>query len=297
MASDSKVQHRVSILGCGWLGTALAKALLGKYEVRGSTRTATKLLPLKKIGLESFLVDLQPELSGKRVHEFFESGLLIINFPPPKAAEGADTQIRKFSYVDQVRNLLAVMKATPVQRLLFVSSTSVYGMYQGEVSEDSRCEPDTDSGKMILEAEGLVRGLKNYEVTILRLGGLVGPGRVPGQFLAGQKDLPNGEAPIHLVHRDDCIGIIQTILSKEIWGETFNGVSDERTPKEEFYTQMAKRLGLTPPTFAPVERIASSKHYRNISNKKLKTRLGYSFIHPEISVLDWTSEWQKIKSP
>ena len=62
---------KISILGCGWLGVPLAKALIGNgFSVKGSTTSTGKLLPLENIGIASFLIELKEDVIKGNVTEF-----------------------------------------------------------------------------------------------------------------------------------------------------------------------------------------------------------------------------------
>jgi nucleoside-diphosphate-sugar epimerase len=99
---------------------------------------------------------------------------------------------------------------------------------------------------------------------------------MPGRFLAGKKEVQNGEAPINVIHQDDCIAIIESIIQKEIWGEIFNASTDIHPKRREYYELAAEKIGLEKPTFAPTENLC----YKIINSDKLKTKLDYQFKYP-----------------
>ena len=65
---------KISILGCGWLGFPLAKALLSKgFSVKGSTTSIEKLAVLENVGIVPFLIALsENEITGD-VTDFLEN--------------------------------------------------------------------------------------------------------------------------------------------------------------------------------------------------------------------------------
>jgi nucleoside-diphosphate-sugar epimerase len=132
---------------------------------------------------------------------------------------------------------------------LFISSTSVYADDNSIVTEDTLPEPESESGKQVLEAENLLRENRNFKTTILRFGGLIGGDRHPVKFMAGKKGLANPYAPVNLIHRDDCIGIINAIIKKDAWNEIFNGVAPQHPTRKDYYTQKAVEMGLALPEF------------------------------------------------
>ena len=107
-----------------------------------------------------------------------------------------------------------------IKRLLYVSSTSVYGG-AGAMAEDQPARPDTARGEQMLAAEQAVLHCGIGDITLLRPAGLYGPGRYPGRFLAGKTCAQGGQG-VNLVHREDVIGIVAQILRQQAWGQLFN---------------------------------------------------------------------------
>jgi nucleoside-diphosphate-sugar epimerase len=100
-----------------------------------------------------------------------------------------------------------------------------------------------------LKAEQLLQQQDLLKTTIIRFGGLVGPGRHPGRFFAGKKDIPNGRAPVNLVHLDDCIGISLAVIQQYAFGYLFNACSPHHPQKTDFYLQASSQAGLAAPEF------------------------------------------------
>ena len=109
------------------------------------------------------------------------------------------------------------------------------------------------------------------------MAGLVGRERKAGQFFAGKQNVPNGAAPVNLVHREDCIHVIHQIIEKGIWNEIFNVCSDGHPTRKDFYTQQALKQGFEPPKFVEDDELV----FKIISNKKLKKALDYTFLYPD----------------
>ncbi len=143
-----------------------------------------------------------------------------------------------------------------------------------EVTEEDPLKPTKRSGEALVKVEQLLLAKSDIEFTILRFGGLIGEDRNPVKYMAG-KHIEKGSTPVNLIHRDDCIGIIERIIQKEAWGEIFNAVADEHPTKSDFYTAAAKAKGLLEPTFGN-----ETDGHKIISNKKIKNALGYEFIYP-----------------
>lgn len=246
MISDFKMHKntiiKVSILGCGWFGLALAKQLLAAgYSVNGSTTSPEKLQLLSENNINPFLVNLTVNTISAE-ETFFEADVLFICIPPKR--NSAELQ----NYPDKVKLILETAKGK-VKQVVLISSTSVYGDDNKIVNENSETTPDTDSGKMVLAAEQILKAYYPTHFTIIRFAGLIGPERNPGRFFAGKMNVPNGLAPVNLIHQKDAVGIAEAILSNDAFGRIYNACSPQHPIKKDFYVKAAQNSGLTEPVF------------------------------------------------
>ena len=262
---------QISILGCGWLGLPLAESLLKKgFSVNGSTTSLEKISLLQKIGIKAFQIEiLETEIIGE-IKLFLEnSELLIIDIPPKLRKNNTE------NFVSKIQTLIAIIEKTNVKNVLFVSSTSVYADDNLTVTEESKPQPNTESGKQLLKAENLLRCTKNFKTTILRFGGLIGENRHPIHFLAGKKNLENPEAPINLIHQTDCIGIIETIINLDFFGEIYNAVAPFHPTRKSYYMQKAAELKLELPEFDEDK----PSNGKTVLSTKIEMNLNYKFQH------------------
>ncbi|CAM1374672.1 SDR family oxidoreductase [Tenacibaculum xiamenense] len=268
-------KKQISILGCGWLGFPLAKHLISKgYKIKGSSTTVSKKLMLAEAGIQPYIFKLGED-NNQEIYDNFlsESEVIVINFPPRRIPDIINI------YQEQIRSILPHIKN--YQKVIFVSSTSVYQNTNDWVTETIDNKPEKDSGKAVLAVENLLKSHSKENLTVLRLAGLIGYDRVPGRFLANKKEVANGQAPINVIHQDDCIGLIDAILKHNSWGEIINGCADNHPLREEFYTLAAKKANLTPPEFKKSETI----QFKKISNTKSKALLNYNYKYPDPLIL------------
>lgn len=268
---------QISILGCGWLGLPLAKALIKKnIRVKGSTTSAEKLPLLENEGIQPFLLALDSQSVPDAIPAFFEgSETLIIAIPPKLRGKNKDySDANSDSFVKKIANLLPLLEQSSIKNLLFISSTAVYGDANTTVDEHTKPIPVTESGKQLLAIEHLLMDNSRFKTTILRFGGLIGQDRHPARFLAGKENADNPEAPINLIHQDDCIGIIIKIVETKTWGEILNAVTPHHPSREQYYTQKAVELNLVPPTF----NYSNPSAGKTILSDKLIEVLDYTFI-------------------
>jgi nucleoside-diphosphate-sugar epimerase len=237
--------QKISILGCGWLGIPLAEALIKNgFSVSGSTTSIEKISLLKNLGVEPFLLSIEGNTINGDVLSFLkESSVLIINIPPKLRGNLAD------NFVEKIAVLIPFIENSNVEKVLFVSSTSVYGDSNKTVFETTIPVPEGENGKQLFASETLLKENKNFKTTVIRFGGLIGKDRHPVTFLAGRNNLENPNAPINLIHQDDCIGIILKVLKVNFWNETLNAVAPFHPTREEYYTKKAKEFNIEPPIF------------------------------------------------
>ncbi len=256
----------VSILGCGWYGTALAGSLINKWiKVKGSTTTADKLTLLAEAGIEPYLIDLSP--ANETINPaFFECDVLWVCIPP-KARTGNGAE-----YLNKIERLITLIKTHNIKQVVFISSTGVYGDSNTEVTELDAPNPDSESGKILLAAEELLNKEDAFTTTIIRFAGLIGPGRDPGRFFAGKTNIPNGQAPVNLIHLTDCIGISNALLDKQAFGYNYNAVSPSHPTRIEFYTQAAIDSGLAAPQF-----IEEKNNWKIVSEVTVSELLDYQY--------------------
>ena len=261
---------KISILGCGWLGFPLAKVLLENgFTVNGSTTSTEKISTLKNAGISPFLIELGEGSINGNVSEFLdESQVLIIDIPPK--LRGTSTE----NFVAKIKNLIPFIEKSGIKKVLFVSSTSVYSDENKLVTEETIANPDTESGKQLIACEQLLQSNSQFETTVVRFGGLIGEDRNPIRFLAGRNNIENPNAPINLIHQEDCIGIILKIITSNCWGETFNAVAPFHPSREAYYTQKAKEYDLELPIFAT----SKPSIGKTILSDKLEKVLNYQFI-------------------
>ena len=268
----------VSILGCGWLGSALGKHLVENgYQVNGSVTKPAKLRLLEDLGMQSFLLEINGELRCDSSSAFWNCDALIVS---------SNVKLEQNSgYLNGLRNVAGLIQAKNIKRVLLVSSTSVYGEPDSVIDESASLLPNTLSAQRLVEIEAIFQNIAGTQTTVIRCGGLLGPGRMPGSFLAGRKNVPNGLAPVNLIHLTDCIGIIEELLHTTESVGTLNAVAPDHPSRADFYTKAAAIQNLPLPEFA------IEKTSWKIVNSHWLRKLGYQY-----QVSNWADWLQEAKS-
>ncbi len=270
-AADSST---VAVLGCGWLGLPLAKKLLSQgYRVLGTTTTPEQLPLLAAAGIEARLLQLGNDFSAAAeanlVTWLQQADTLVINIPPRAAVAGGYPQL--------LRPLHRAVAAARIKSVLFVSTSGVYPD-EPRLMRETDAVSTRDAASDVLRTEGhFVPRYGQWQSTVVRLGGLIGPERPPGRFLAGRRNLPQGAAPTNLLHLTDAVGVLSTIIDQAIWGHTFNVCSLLHPLRQEFYPAAATFLGLEPPTFLP-----ESTGGKTIDSNRVRSLVPYSFQYDDV---------------
>ena len=240
---------KITVVGCGWLGLPLCEALSAVgHEITTTTTTRPKQLSLsKKFNIRLF--DVTKDIPDQNL---LASEIIIYTVPPIGHQE-----VESFFHI-----------VNPDQKIIFISSTSVYGKSDGLIDENSEQNPQSKNGKILKQSEVYLRN-HFQNLTIIRPGGLYSEDRHPIYSLQGKTGLTTGDELLHLVHRDDVIEAIKKIIENQLWAEDFNLVNDLRVKKEVYYTEKAKTLELELPQYISSE----NENPTNITNNKSKKYL------------------------
>ncbi len=249
----------VSILGCGWLGKELGIYFTKKgYKVKGSTTSKDKLQELESVVIAPYLVDI----SDKNISsEFLDADVLIIAITSKE--------------VENFKRLISSIEKSNTVKVIFISSTSVYPSLNKEMTEE-----DKTINSPLVEIENLFRNNNNFKTTIIRFAGLFGEKRQPGNWFANRK-IPHPKGYVNMIHREDCIAIIEQIIEQNVFGEVFNACANDHPTREDFYINARKILGKPIPEFDDSKPLV----YKIISSKKLQKTLSYQFEHNNLLCL------------
>jgi nucleoside-diphosphate-sugar epimerase len=239
------LNKRIGILGCGWLGTPLARSLLEKgFEVGGTTTREEKCYALEELGVQAFQIFIS-ETGVQGPVESFLKGLdcLVVNIPPGlRTRPDAD-------FVSRIQHLEKKVSDAGIPRILFVSSTSVFGSGHGVVTEKNTPEPETNSGRQMLQAEALLLSNTSRQTAVLRLGGLLGPNRHPVQHLSGREFPSGGNLAVNLIRLRDALEALQYLIEEPEASGVYHGVYPEYPSRRGYYGSEARFFGMSPPIF------------------------------------------------
>ena len=271
------MENSVGIIGCGWLGKALAKALIAdSHSVMVTTQSADKKTLLEQQGIATELLTL-PVTHIEKEQFVFQKSCLVIAITP-QFRQG------KIDYPEKITQLVHLAEQGDIKQIIMVSSTAVYQGLAGEVDEDVELDLSIDKVSLINDAEQAAIAFKG-KVVILRLAGLVGDDRHPGKFLQGNRQIMEPQVPVNLIHQRDVIGLMQQIINDDVFVGTYNGVSSTNATKEHYYKAAASSLNLSVPNFAAQ---SSEVVGKKIIGNKIREKLSYQFYYDDLV------EWLKV---
>ncbi len=271
-----KQTKTISLLGAGWLGMSLLQSLQSKdYLCKASTTTIEKMNQIKALGAMPYLLELNPEAVGKGWQDFLATEVLLINIPPQtrKATLPSDFHLQQIQHLIEQTG----PSKEKIQKIIFVSATSVYPDVEREVTEVEEITLANTGNAVLWQAERLMEGAFGDKLVILRLGGLLGYERIPGRYFAGKKGLTTGEIPVNFIHRDDAVAILEILIEMNFNGlEIFNGVSPQHPVRRLVYQKNAEDFGFEMPEFEAT----NPKTYKIVNGQKLTEKLGYVYKYP-----------------
>jgi len=280
MAVGGSGLMHVMIFGCGYSGTAIAKAFAGDgVRISGTTRSPDKMEVLQYNGVEAFLFDGE-SMADRLRRALADVTHLVQSIAPGKA--------------DPLLRLLDQDGANLLPRLEWIgylSTVGVYGDHRGAwVSEETPCVPVSGRSKERIEAEegwlamGEARGMP---AAVLRLSGIYGPGR--NAFCNLEKGtarrLIKKDQVFNRIRVED-IGAATRFLSDNALGGIYNVTDDQPGPPQDVIVEAARLMGVEPPpeqAFETAELTPMARSFygenKRVSNAKLKAA-GFEFSFP-----------------
>jgi nucleoside-diphosphate-sugar epimerase len=228
---------RKLVVGCGYLGERVARDWKSSgAEVIALTRSTGNAQRFRELGLVPIVGDVL-DRQTLTVLPAVDTVLYAVGF------DRSSGRTRRETHVDGVRNVLAELSGR-VSRVIYISSTSVYGQNSGEtIDESSECRPTTDNGRECLEAEQAVwqhfpASNRERRANILRLAGIYGPGRLLRRIEQVQTGEPlhgNPEAFLNLIHVDDAVQAVLACEAHGTPGATYLVADNQPIRRREYY--------------------------------------------------------------
>jgi nucleoside-diphosphate-sugar epimerase len=268
----------VLVAGCGWLGEAIARALVARGDrVTGIRRDAGRAGALSSLGVEPLALDLSAPGAEARLPPFDAAVAC------QSSAEDSEAAYRA-AYVDANRALLSAAARTGAA-LVYTGSTGVFGQRDGsDVDEATPPAPASATAAVLAEAERLVldAAARGARASLVRLSGLYGPGRegIAARVRSGALALGPGDgAWMNFCHRDDAVAFVLAALARAEQGAIWHGSDARPARRREVVEWIAARLGIPPPR---TDRSAAGPDRRILSDRT-RAALGLTLRYPSFA--------------
>ena len=275
------------IVGCGDVGTLIAEAARARGEsVACITRTADSAAALQLRGHDARALDLDRARPG--VTDFTAHRRIFYLAPPPPTGDD-DPRIERF---------LDAVPAQSGRRIVYVSTTGVYGDCDGDWVDESRPpNPQVDRSRRRLDAEQQLHEWRHTgggELVILRVAGIYGPGKLPVERLRKQVPMvAEDEAPwTNRIHIADLVSVCEAAMARGMDGTVYNVSDGNPGNMRDYFDRVADLFGLPR---APVVRLADARgllsagllsdlgESRRLDSRRMRDELGVQLRYPNLA--------------
>lgn len=258
---------KVILLGCGWLGQQLLPVLQQEGHQLLVTRQSEAALAELPQGVSAQVLSLPLSLPySSTVLQLFQQAVVICAITPGwRKQAGA-------GYLDSLSSLVGLMQAAQSLACIHFSSTGAYSGLSGEVNEQSRLSVTDVKAQLLYQGEQLLQ--QALPTCTLRLGGLFGPGRHPGNFLRSDV-LSDPDAPVNMVHSSDVIEAVRVILQQQAWPELYNLCSPDFVSRKQFYAKARALLQRN-----ELNDGSTTDSQRKVVAKRIQQQLAFQYRYP-----------------
>ncbi len=277
----------IFIIGCGYVGTLIAqKWRKDNRSVAVLARSADSAGKLQAQGIEAHSGDLDDPTT---LHKLPVAGSILYYFAPPPPTGRLDTRMRHF--------VAALDASAPPQQVVYISTSGVYGDTGGEwVTEQSPLNPQADRAYRRVDAETVLTGwceANRIPLTILRVAGIYGPGKLPIKRLKKGTPVLREEkcGYTNRIHIEDLVNSCLQAAGQKEGIEIYNVADGHPGTMSGYLFAVADALGLPRPatvTMAEAKRVLTPAmisyltESRRIDNGKLLRGLGVELQYPTL---------------
>ncbi len=260
--------QQVGIIGCGWLGSRLAKFLQQRgFGITTTNTTLDKQRHFTLAGYQAFqlnFLDTQSIDQMKTNKKFVEAikALTVIIISVPASRKNTLSVLTHI-----FDNVIKIIDLNPSAQIFFFSSTGIYPQISQIISEDSIA--DDLLNPLLLSVEKQLR-FQNPNINILRLAGLMGDERLLSRFYQ-HKAMINPDQVVNQIHYREICHIVERMIHQRLKGVCLNVVAPLHPTKRAIFTYetTGEILPLMPPQSAQ----------RIINGEALEKLLSYAFLY------------------
>lgn len=278
---------KISILGCGFTGQAIARHCLAEGATRdviGTRRNEDGVAGLVAQGIPALLLDGPP--SQDVISRLEQTTHLISSVAPARAEPLQDPML------DLARSLAGAGRLPRLRWIGYLSTIGVYGDHQGEwIDEDTPCTSGQLRSMMRMQAEQRWQELAEQigaNASVLRLSGIYGPGRNALEDVrAGRaRRVVKRNHVFNRIHVDDIARFARQLIERNLGG-VFNVTDDEPAPSADVVAHACDLLGCPAPVpiaFEDVEMSPMALSFwaecKRVDNRRGKQLLDFTYRYP-----------------
>ena len=273
----------ILIVGCGDVGQRLAARLKRRFVVYGTTRSQAGRQTLLAAGIRPLLLDLDAAtpLPVDLTHSW------VVHLAPPQPVGVADLRSRRL-----MRYL------TRIERLVYVSTSGVYGDCDGQYIDETRpAAPVNPRAMRRADAESYLRRTavqRHFRLSVVRVPGIYSAQRLPLERLKAGTPALRREDDVYSnhIHADDLARVLEAALLHGRSQRIYHASDDAPMPMGDYFDQVADKFLLPRPArlareelmvqLSPMQR-SFMQESRRLSNFRLKAELGVSLRYPSVA--------------
>ncbi|MCK5825551.1 MAG: SDR family oxidoreductase [Desulfuromusa sp.] len=276
-----------TIIGCGDIGFRVARELIKQnHQVQATIHFEEGAKVPQSVGIETIIANFDYQ---EDVPELPLRGKKLFYFMPPQGGGSSDFRMLNFCRKLSPGNYPA--------KIVYISTSGVYGDCGGAlVTEDTLLNPMSSRAKRRVSAENQLRDQADkfgFELIILRVTGIYGPGRLPiAQLQKGHEVLIAEDAPrTNRIHSLDLVQICLAAMGKGEDGDIFNVCDGEESSMSQYFMAVAERYDLPQPrqlSWVEAEKMMNPltfsflKESRRMSNQKMVEKLAVKLQYPTL---------------
>ena len=260
------------VVGTGYVGFAAAQGWKQKgASVLGlcqSTETHHRLI---RSHIEPFVADLTQQDALKHLPP---SRRVLVCAAPLERNKASYRQL----YVEGLGRLWNQLRRwTDLEKVIYLSSTGVWGDLAGERVDDSTpVKAESERQSVLMETEEMF-ARADLPSLILRLGGIYGPDRNRLESLReGLWPDVEQDRYLNLIHREDVVGIVDWAFQQTHLPPILIGVDEKPVRMSEMACWLAQKMNLNRSFLFKKGSFAAGKQ---CLSQKLRS-LGYRFVFP-----------------
>jgi nucleoside-diphosphate-sugar epimerase len=278
--------NRLLIVGCGDIALRALPRLARSYQVFGLVRSVAQGQRIAALGAIPLAGDLDDRAT---LHTLAGGAALVLHLAPPGDSGERD---------QRTANLIAAMSARPPRRLVYISTSGVYGDCGGAWVDEARpVAPQTVRALRRVDAERALFAWgkqSGVAVVVLRVPGIYAAERLPLAQLKRASPVLRAEDDVYTnhIHADDLAGVCLAALERGGAGRIYNASDDSEMKMGDYFDLVADRACLPrPPRVARAAAEAGAiaegllsfmRESRRLANARMKAELGVRLRYPSV---------------